>query len=837
MRCLDDESALALVEQRLDPPQRAAWLAHTGRCDDCRALLATLVRAVTTNPAPAPAAGVRVGPYTLRECLGHGGMGEVWSARDARLGRDVAIKLLHGGRSDARLLREARILARLVHPNIVAVHDVGRAPAGVWIAMERVDGMTLAAWARAQPRSAHEILAIYRQAALALAHAHAVGVVHRDFKPHNAMLGRDGRVRVLDFGLAAASEEREAITPSENSPAEDAPGERRRTLVGGTPGYMAPEQLRGHAASPASDQFAFCVVLWEALTGAKPFVGASASAVAHAVLHERPTRQAPMPAAIERALRRGLDRDPARRHADMHALLRALRLRPRWQPWAVVGATLAATTAAWVWPGAPACVRGSHRFDAAVQRLRGTDDTAALADHIDAWRSAAVRACEGAPDGMPDACLDERAAEITVALERLDEGAPARTAAAALQPLARCEARDADAAALAPPDPALAREVATLHLQLVTLGARAASDLARDHGAAFEALIAQADALGWAPLQVEVLGTAARHFSLRDDWQRAEAAFERAFHLARKVGDAASEFDAALGMVTVGEHTERAAEALSWIRHAEAALAHSPDPRRAAELLKLHGEVLQTLGRLDEAEAMLRRAVAVLPADADAEERATTKAMLGNLLASQWRFAEARPLYEEALREELLPRPRAQALNGLGAVLVQSGDLEGGARIFEQAVAFADQLELSSDMRWSPWVNLAVTYGELGQTQRAIAMLREAFAVTQRAGGPIVEDHDIEFNLALLHMRERQFDLALQWAHRILDDPEASPTLQVRTLWIAKQSRVGLGDPATALRLWQRRIELDLALQDLEELPDDLLELLALARGASLSPP
>ncbi|MFO0632041.1 MAG: serine/threonine-protein kinase, partial [Nannocystaceae bacterium] len=342
MRCLDDESALALVEQRLEPRLRAAWLAHAGRCDDCRALLATLTRALSSAPAAALAAGVRVGPYTLRERLGHGGMGEVWSARDARLGRDIAIKLLHSSRSDARLLREARILARLVHPNIVAVHDVGRAPAGVWIAMERVDGVTLAAWARAGHHRSHEILAVYRQAALALAHAHAAGVVHRDFKPHNAMLGRDGRVRVLDFGLAAAIEDREVITPSEPSPSDDAPGERRRTLVGGTPGYMAPEQLRGQPASPAADQFAFCVALWEALTGVKPFIGASASAVAHAVLHERPTRRGPMPAAIERALRRGLDRDPARRHADMAALLRALRSRPRWQPWAVLGATAAA---------------------------------------------------------------------------------------------------------------------------------------------------------------------------------------------------------------------------------------------------------------------------------------------------------------------------------------------------------------------------------------------------------------------------------------------------------------------------------------------------------------
>jgi serine/threonine protein kinase len=254
MRCLDDESALALVEQRLEPRLRAAWLAHAGRCDDCRALLATLTRALSSAPAAALAAGVRVGPYTLRERLGHGGMGEVWSARDARLGRDIAIKLLHSSRSDARLLREARILARLVHPNIVAVHDVGRAPAGVWIAMERVDGVTLAAWARAGHHRSHEILAVYRQAALALAHAHAAGVVHRDFKPHNAMLGRDGRVRVLDFGLAAAIEDREVITPSEPSPSDDAPGERRRTLVGGTPGYMAPEQLRGQPASPAADR-------------------------------------------------------------------------------------------------------------------------------------------------------------------------------------------------------------------------------------------------------------------------------------------------------------------------------------------------------------------------------------------------------------------------------------------------------------------------------------------------------------------------------------------------------------------------------------------------------
>jgi tetratricopeptide (TPR) repeat protein len=745
-----------------------------------------------------PKSQLALGRYLLGSRLGAGAVGSVFQATDTTNGSPVVVKFFDGQEDGfSPWASEMRLVLRFKHPNIVPCLDTGFDEGyKLWVLVfEHAKGGSLRRLlASGKQLSALQIARILCDTASALAYAHSQGVVHRDVKPENIVAQREGEDSpwlLTDFGSGRFL----------------ARGEVTRSLAGSLE-YMAPEILTT-GATAAVDQFSLGVMgleLWlgrlpphreraeqvALLRGSSGLIGVIAR-LAAADPEQRFLSMGEAAAVLSQAL------DRMKSGEDLvEVLLPHLRNLP----------------------GLP-----EHGV---LPLLAEWDGRSGFLDFL-VGRGLIERAAARTIEAIRKGYVDLPLASVFAKAGSAREGAAGHKVAAAREVAA--VPKVVAAPEVAPiPTVVEAREVAAVHLQRVTLSARVASDLTRDYGAELAALIDAADAVGWPPLQVEVLGTAARGFSQHDDWHRAEIAYERGFHRA-------SEFDAALGMITVGEHTARPTDALSWVRHAEAALARGPDPRRAAELLKLHGEVLQALGRLDEAEAMLRRAVAALPPDANAEERATAKAMLGNLLASQWRFAEARPLYEDALREDLPPRPRTQALNGLGAVLVQSGDLEGGARIFEQAVAFADELELTSDMRWSPWVNLAVTYGELGQTPRAIAMLREAFAATQGVGRPVVADHEIEYNLGLLHLRERQFDVAAQWAQRIVDDPEASPALQARALWIAKQARLGLGDPASALRLWLRRIELDVALRDVENLPDDLLELLALARGTSMDAP
>ena len=217
-------------------------------------------------------------------------MGTVYAARDPLLDRRVALKVLHhpAGVPDVRerILREGRALARLSHPSVVSIYDVGEEDGRLFLTMEMIAGVTLGAWLRSERRAWRDVLAIFLQAGDALAAAHAAGVVHGDFKPDNVIVARDGRAFVMDFGLARLH----VPGLSERSP-----------VVAGTPRYMAPEQLEGRVATPASDQFSFCTVLREALERASP------------------------PRWLSSIALRGLERDPARRFTSMDALLAAAR--------------------------------------------------------------------------------------------------------------------------------------------------------------------------------------------------------------------------------------------------------------------------------------------------------------------------------------------------------------------------------------------------------------------------------------------------------------------------------------------------------------------------------
>jgi serine/threonine protein kinase len=371
--------------------------------------------AASTMPVSSPSsdlrhqawqAGAFVDRYQLTEPIGAGGMGVVWSARDADLGRDVALKLIRADRWSlshlrTRLLGEARAMARLSHPNVVTVHDAGVTDEALFIAMERHSGGTLAGWLGEKERSWREVVATFVAAGRGLSAAHAAGLVHRDFKPDNVLVGKDGVPRVSDFGLALPvggepSVEPRGLEPSgissdveprgvepidaepigaepsgepsgargaaepSGSPDADLALTQDRGLVG-TLAYMAPEQLLGQRVTPRSDQFSFCVSLHEALYGSRPFgdpsTEAPAAVLLAAIADQRlavPSGDRKVPERVHRILVRGLACDPAERWPSMDDVLSrlegSLRTRRRWWPMAVAAALAAAALALFLWP-------------------------------------------------------------------------------------------------------------------------------------------------------------------------------------------------------------------------------------------------------------------------------------------------------------------------------------------------------------------------------------------------------------------------------------------------------------------------------------------------------
>ncbi|HWB79075.1 MAG TPA: protein kinase [Nannocystaceae bacterium] len=270
--------------------------------------------------------GRTIGHFVVQRLLGAGAMGVVVLAHDHELDRPVAIKLLRSddrGVAQARLLREAQSVARVAHPNVVAVHQVGMFAEQVYLVMEFVDGGTLREWIAAAEREWSSVLEVYRQAGRGLAAAHAAGLVHRDFKPDNVLIGRDGRVRVSDFGLVGVAAESASTMPS-LSDSRDSKLTRTGSILG-TPAYMAPEQYGGGTVDARSDQFAFCVSLFEALHGVRPFAGESLPELLRSIEAEavRPPARS-VPPWITDALRKGLRATPAERHASVDALLAAL---------------------------------------------------------------------------------------------------------------------------------------------------------------------------------------------------------------------------------------------------------------------------------------------------------------------------------------------------------------------------------------------------------------------------------------------------------------------------------------------------------------------------------
>ncbi len=461
-------------------------------------------------------------------------MGSVYRARDPKLDREVAVKLLHHhGTSPQRLLREARAVARIQHPNVVAVHDVGeyedgRGHVGVFMVMELVRGQDLRAWLADGHREADAVLECFLGAGRGLAAAHAADIIHRDFKPANVLLDEDGRPMVSDFGLAQGTAE-PRTEPTAAEPGEEdgsLPLSAPLTAVGtvlGTPRYMSPEQHRGDPLGPKTDQFSFCVALVEALQRRPPFDGQGRALYRNKEAGRVDVSGLDLDAIKVRALLRGMAANPEERWPSMDALLSALRRRPRRFQWVAAGlaalgiggAAYAASQpdpidcaaqaeyAAEVWnperrtavdrvlvdPARP----GS---EVAAAHVRGVLDRAA-----EGMNTVSVQACEAAPsDGSEPvlACLERHRDRLGAIVERIAQGDDAARQYSAdlvalLPPPGECaeaSSRGADAAvsdprlfevqlALAAHDHALAKSIVDPWLEDATGPARADALLLR----------------------------------------------------------------------------------------------------------------------------------------------------------------------------------------------------------------------------------------------------------------------------------------------------------------------------------------------------------------------
>jgi len=772
----------------------------------------------------------RIGRYAVTHRIGVGGMGVVYAAHDPDLDRDVAIKVLRKEVDDdpvrqSWLLREAQALAKLNHPNVVHVYEVGKYDGHVFLAMELVEGRTLRAWVKAEQPRWREIVGQYIEAGHGLAAAHRAGVIHRDFKPDNVLVGHDGRVRVLDFGLAgleAATNATESMTAGSALGVSTAPGG-----VSGTPSYMAPEQHAASDLSPATDQFAFCVSLWEALVGAAPYAGDNARELAERKQAGPPAwpKYAECARAVVDALRRGLAPEPALRWRSMDALLRALqdalshRLRNR-IAFASAGLVLVACStalASWGDESQSICTGAQDQLGAAwnaeqreATRLafaatelayaeRAWQRTAPVLDaYATEWVAQHTDACEATrmrgeqSVELMDAriaCLHgaRRAlAATTDRLVRADDAVVERAddLVASLPVLARCGDLPSLLDRVAPPPIDVAAEVESIRAMVAIATSFERIGKYDDADAALAPAIERAAATGYDPVATEVdllLGTIRER---QGRYAEAEAAHAAALQTGLRAGqwDEATRASTSLVM-TLGSFQREAARGLDFVPTARGLLGRSSNPQRAeAELRRVLGNVYRGKGDLARAEEELRAALALTleAPGTDAIDVSMIRLALGSVLETRGDLDRARAELDAAveIRTEYLgaDHPRtANARHNLAALLAKRGDMAGAEREYRAALAVLVRAHgprhPSVAMARS---NLAGVLDETGRAPAAEAEKREVLEIFAETHGP---DHphvaSARQNLAVTLGRQGKHAEAVAELRKVIDALEA----------------------------------------------------------------
>jgi len=689
-----------------------------------------------------------LGRYVVLDRLGQGGMGVVLRAYDRELDRPVALKVLHQGLDEQyaqRLRREAQAMARLSHPNVVQVYEVGEVEGQTFVAMELVKGTTLKEWMQQAPRPGwRACVELFVSLGAGLAAAHEGGLVHRDFKPGNAIIDEKGRPRVLDFGLARQGDEvdDEARTSlREHADAPETSLEAALTETGtvlGTPAYMPPEQMTGGEVDARSDQFSFCVSLFEAVYGERPYDGSSMMALMVS-MRSGAVRPAPkgsdVPVALRKLLLRGLAVDPAERWPAMETLLEALErlVAPRRWRWLALGVGVGlvglggglGVTQAMEWWSRCTGARGQldgvwdePRRQAVQAAILGTELSYApgtwqrvetrLDEYAEAWAAEHTEACEATrvrseqseeEMSLRMGCLRERRQQLRATVDELSRADAtvvrnAVRAVTSLPGLERCADVEALQAEVPPPeDPTVAEQVAALDEQLLAAVAKGNAGRYDEGLRLADEVVAEATALDYEPLMARAWLQQGRLLLRTGELQKAVDALQQAYTAAvarRMMGEAAA---ASSNLVfTFGEGLARHDEARSWAKHAEPmSRAAGTDSARAGYFKDL-GVMASSEGKHDEARDDLEQAL-VLYEKVLGPDHPEVGGLLDNLGAVaqlQGKYEEARGYHERALailEKALGPdHPNMAApLTNLGALVDSQGEHQEARTLYERA--------------------------------------------------------------------------------------------------------------------------------------------------------
>ncbi|WNG50859.1 tetratricopeptide repeat protein [Archangium minus] len=787
----------------LSEQHRAHVLAHVEHCADCqwvlaagegaRALVSPSEALAEALSPPLLAPGSSVSRYVVRERLGSGAMGVVYSADDPELGRRVALKVLrpeghHREELQQRLLREAQSLARLSHPNVVTLYDVGTYDDGIFLAMELVDGSTLAEWMK-HPRPWRDVLRVFLDAGRGLAAAHAAGLVHRDFKPANVLLGRDGRVYVTDFGIARLFHQEDGPSPqvSPEAPATPTSPLTRTGSVLGTPAYLAPELLRGQRADARSDEFSFCVALYEALFGLRPFQGDTLRELADAIQQGRvtpPEHEVKVPSWVRRAVLRGLSANPDERFPSMEPLLSALNP-PRRMLMRVVAAATAAgvlgalaaygvtqrrevrceqevekLAAAWS-PSRRERVRAAFLATGAPYAASAWERVSATLDaYTTQWRTLRTEACLAAGRATSDgtawqtaACLDTRLwqlAATTEGFEKADaltvQNAPQLTAS--LEGLAACRDSPGLSGRPQPPDNLRPQVDAARH-KLAQARAHYVARRYPDALAVTSALLEEIKGLDYKPLAAEVLLTHAEALGGVNKPKEAEEFLYQALWAAEAGRDDETEARSWLELIwVVGEELSRPVDAEKLVRHAQASverLGHERFPDITTELHLRLSSLRELQGKLAEAEEEARQGLEFSRRRNDPDSLLRTANLLhqlGRIRFGQRRYEEALESHLQALEErKRVLGPDNPALvtsyNRVATAYSMMGRRIEAVDIWRKALALQETTPDPKNTGLATLLlNLSQNESVEGRPEEALSMIERARTLFEKARGP-----------------------------------------------------------------------------------------------------
>ncbi len=812
----------------------------------------------------------RVDRFTLLEPVGRGGMGMVYAAYDPQLDRRVALKLVRTAGDAAtdrdHVLAEARAMAKVSHPNVVTVFEVGlhAGDDGVFVAMEFVQGQTLRKWVRATEPDWRRVLDVYRAAAAGLMAVHDAGLLHRDFKPDNVMIDRDGRVRVMDFGLAHELAHSPGAQPTPAEVGESIEEHTRTGSIRGTPAYMAPEQLEGATLDHRADQFSFCVALYEALWGERPWRASSVSALAVAVLEaDGPPMPppSPVPAAIRRAVLRGLAREPDQRWPSLPALMRALGESPRGR-WRRLGLGLGLVAAVggaavWVQSASAVCADAAVDLDAvwnddARSRVHATlvgfgrsdasqtadRTTAALDDYVQRWRTMRRSSCEAThvrrvqSEAMLDLrtmCLESGRAQLSSLVDILSAAAQptvleqATLAAQALPSVEACGDLSALSAVVAPPtDPADRARLQQLRTRYAEAAARLDTGGLDEGVRLAEDLVRQAEALGYAPMLAQARLLHARLLRHTGESLQAETVLHAAAEAAAQGADdrLLVAVWSELALVVAGD-LGRSREAVGLVVPIEAAVQRvdAPAALRAVALLAV-GNTLKRAGDLERGAQALADVVELRERELphDALGLATALSDLGSLRLAQGQRGAAVALIERSLslRREALGdfHPLvAQARSNLGNALSRNGRAqEASAQFLEALTIYEATIGRDNRLAGLTINNLGLALQRLDRLDEAEARYREALSVFEGTGpSPNADVGMVHHNLAVVFDMRDQTERSIEHANKAravwveLDGPDHQRVAMADAN--IGSSLVGVGRYEEAAAHWERALE------------------------------